>query len=118
MPNKSQFKTHEDYLKWYRDYRKKHRKKFREYNRIYNNNWRKENGYHSEIKWKQNNPEKVKAQRLLNYAVRVGLVEKKPCSICNNIKSQAHHEDYLKPLDVIWFCALCHKHHHLKSGDK
>lgn len=33
---------------------------------------------------------------------------KSPCSICGDLKSKAHHDDYAKPLDVIW---LCRKHH-------
>lgn len=41
-------------------------------------------------------------------AVRSGRLIKMPCEICGNINSLAHHNDYSKPLEVIW---LCHQHH-------
>ena len=41
MPNKIQFKTHEDYLKWYRLYRKS--KKWLDYHRKHIKNWRIKN---------------------------------------------------------------------------
>lgn len=48
-------------------------------------------------------------------AVRSGKVEKKPCEICGNAKSQGHHEDYRKPLCVRW---LCFRHHREAHGQK
>lgn len=52
---------------------------------------------------------KLAAVRIkLNYAVKIGKVTKSPCVICGDEKSQGHHEDYSKPLEVIW---LCRKHH-------
>lgn len=37
-----------------------------------------------------------------------GRLVRKPCEACGSEKSQAHHDDYSKPLDVRWFCF---KHH-------
>jgi len=35
------------------------------------------------------------------------------CEKClKNKKLDAHHENYLKPLEVIWLCRLCHIHLH------
>jgi hypothetical protein len=31
-----------------------------------------------------------------------------PCVVCGNPKTDGHHEDYSKVLDVVW---LCRKHH-------
>ena len=41
-------------------------------------------------------------------AIRDGKLKKRPCEICGAIDTQAHHDDYSKPLDVRW---LCRKHH-------
>lgn len=35
MPDLKQFKNHKDYLRWYKDYRKKNLEKIRKYNREY-----------------------------------------------------------------------------------
>jgi hypothetical protein len=45
---------------------------------------------------------------------------KEPCVACDSEKSEMHHEDYSKPLEVWW---LCRKHHmrrevYLKRGRK
>lgn len=42
------------------------------------------------------------------YAIRSGQLVKQPCQVCGDPKSQAHHDDYSKPLEVQW---LCSKHH-------
>lgn len=57
--------------------------------------------------WEGRNPEKAKAHRAIEYAVTSGKLQRAPCVICG-AKAQAHHEDYSKPLRVIW---LCHSHH-------
>jgi len=49
-----------------------------------------------------------------DHAIRDGKIEKFPCSVCGNIASEGHHEDYTKPLEVIW---LCRKHHTLKHAE-
>ena len=49
------------------------------------------------------------AKDAVNNAVRSGKLIKMPCVKCGSIKSQGHHPDYNKPLEVIW---LCHEHHH------
>lgn len=63
---------------------------------------------------------KIEAQKLARAAIRKGEIERLPCVICGaTYKLHAHHEDYDKPLDVVW---LCVKHHHerhkeLSMGD-
>lgn len=56
---------------------------------------------------------KNNARVLMAYHLSVGhIVKPKKCSICNITKKlDGHHEDYSKPLEVIWMCRLCHKRH-------
>jgi ribosomal protein S27AE len=54
------------------------------------------------------NPEKAYAHNVVNEAKRYGKLKKMPCEICGSKNVVAHHDDYAKPLDVIW---LCHRHH-------
>jgi hypothetical protein len=61
------------------------------------------------IKYREQYPEKYRAHNLLGNALRNQRICKEPCEICGDLKSEAHHPDYSKPLEVIW---LCRKHHH------
>lgn len=56
------------------------------------------------------------AKARVRYAVLTGkLIRPNECSECGYICTpQAHHEDYSKPLDVIWLCASCHKRLHVE----
>ena len=58
---------------------------------------------------------KYKAHTAVNNAIRDGRLIKKSCEICG-CKAVAHHEDYLKPLDVRWLCQRHHKDWHAKNG--
>lgn len=49
------------------------------------------------------------AHRKVHNAVKRKFIEKKPCEHCGiTVGVEGHHDDYGKPLDVIW---LCKKHH-------
>ena|SRR3990167_797794 len=112
MPNKNQFKTKEEYLEWYRNYRKKNRIKFRSYNREYNRKWRKTNGYQNENIWSKENPEKKRAHRKIYRALKAGKIKRTSCEVCGSRKSQGHHPNYNEPLKVIWLCPVHHKEIH------
>ncbi|KKN24249.1 hypothetical protein LCGC14_0896940 [marine sediment metagenome] len=114
MSFRDKFKTNEEYNKYFRNYREKNREKIRIYNREYNKQWREKNGYHNEHKWTDKNPEKIKAQRLAQYALRNGYIERKSCKECGNKKSEMHHSDYTKPLNVIFLCRIHHTEEHRK----
>ena len=73
-------------------------KKCVEYNRKYNKDY----------------PERYAAKILLNNAIRSGRIKRpERCSVCNKkTRICGHHEDYYKPLDVVWVCQVCHKRIH------
>jgi hypothetical protein len=53
-------------------------------------------------------PQKYVARTAVGNALRDGRLTRQPCEVCGNEKSEAHHDDYSKPLDVKW---LCKRHH-------
>lgn len=59
----------------------------------------------------ERDPVKRAARVALGNALKRGDVMKPPeCQICAvaNDRLHGHHEDYTRPLDVIWVCAACH----------
>jgi len=68
-------------------------------------------------KWRNNNPEKYKAHRIVQEAIRLGVLVKQPC-ICGEKDSLGHHPDYSKPLEVVWLCDPCHKIIHQYEREK
>ena len=60
-------------------------------------------------KHRTENPEKYKARQAVGNAIRDGRLLRLPCKECGNPKSEAHHGDYSKPLDVEWLCFKCHR---------
>lgn len=69
----------------------------------------KEVGRKAKKKWAMNNPANRHAQVVVGNAVRDGRLKKLPCKVCGSTnRIHGHHDDYSKPLDVIW---LCPKHH-------
>ena len=62
--------------------------------------------------WKKEDLRRVRAHSAVQRAVRKGTLTRSPCEICGDVKSVAHHEDYDKPLQVVWLCNPCHKQRH------
>lgn len=56
------------------------------------------------------NAHKIEARKLANMALRRGdIVKPSGCSRCGRVEGiEMHHEDYAKPLNVIWLCPPCH----------
>ncbi len=64
--------------------------------------------------WKLKNPIAYKAHRAVRTALANGFIVKTVCIVCGN-KSEAHHADYSRPLDVVWLCRKHHKESHKSS---
>ena len=55
----------------------------------------------------------------INRLIASGKIKRQPCSKCGVAKADAHHEDYSKPMEIVWLCRKCHKARHAeinKSG--
>lgn len=63
-------------------------------------------------KYQQNmrarHPERYAARTAVRNAIRSGRLSRLPCEVCGEARTQGHHDDYSRPLDVRW---LCFKHH-------
>lgn len=78
---------------------------------------RKEYCLNQQRKNRKANPEKYKARTAVSNALRDGKIKRKPCIYCGSEKSQAHHDDYSRPLDVKWVCFKCHRKHEHNQFD-
>ena len=113
----------EKFKAYQREYKRKRRldSNFREKEHAYYRDWYKRNGRNraddyaeSILEWQQEHPDRVRASRELQYAVQTGKVIKPLlCESCGREKKlSGHHEDYSKPLKVVWLCSSCHKSRH------
>jgi hypothetical protein len=57
-------------------------------------------------------PKKYKARTAFRNAIRDGKIQRQPCQKCGSLKAQGHHEDYSKPLEVVWLCTTHHAERH------
>ena len=57
---------------------------------------------------KATNARRRKARDYIRNRVRTGKLTREPCVFCGKRDGLAHHEDYSKPLDIVW---VCHTHH-------
>lgn len=67
-------------------------------------------------KYKKNNPNKYWAHWKTTYAIKSKKLFKQPCEECGEVRVHAHHDDYLKPLNVRWLCTGHHQQWHAKHG--
>lgn len=62
--------------------------------------------------WRREDTRRSKAHKAVHSAIKKGLLFRKNCERCDSVKSLAHHDDYDKPLAVMWLCQPCHKERH------
>lgn len=99
--------------KYQREYRKTHPQNLKKYYGRYKDKKREWNRKNRAINkpWKY---QKQKARNAVYRALKSGKLIKKPCIKCGQVENvHGHHQDYLKPLEVIWLCFACHKKIHI-----
>ena len=62
-------------------------------------------------------PWKHKAYDLVRRALASGKLTKMPCLVCGSTVVEGHHEDYMKPLEVVWLCKIHHEDVHREKGE-
>jgi len=81
--------------------------KYREYSRMKS---RSEEGRRRAAEDRKKHPDRYHARYLANVARRKGILIPQPCEICGSIDHlEMHHDDYSKPLEVMWLCRPCHR---------
>lgn len=74
----------------------------------------KEKHIQNATKHRKKHPEKHEARQQIYWAVKLGFMKKsETCEECKMmINTNAHHDDYNKPLVVRWLCKQCHSDWH------
>lgn len=55
---------------------------------------------------------RTRAHKFIALMVKNGLIHVESCEVCNEEKTDAHHDDYSKPEEIRWLCRKCHAKHH------
>ncbi len=61
-----------------------------------------------QARWRQRNPIAAWCHSATASAIRRGIIERQPCEVCGDPKTDAHHPEWKTPLFCQW---LCRKHH-------
>lgn len=96
-----------------REWRERNRPRVRELNHRWYEKNREELRARAD-RWKAENPDAKRAHSKVQKAMQSGkLVRPEACQSCGEpCRPDAHHEDYMKPLVVVWLCAPCHHRLH------
>ena len=98
--------------------KKKRTEEARAKSRVYSKRSREKTGNAIKhiTRWKKDNPKKATVHAFVLWAVRAGVMQRPiTCQEClKQCKTQAHHDDYDKPMEVIWLCSVCHGEKHRK----
>lgn len=110
----------EKYREYRNEWRKNNAEKAREYSSKYHHSEKGQDRYkryYSENKddffrrakaSRDKYKHESRARNIVSRAIHDGKLLRQPCCICGDSKTDAHHDDYNKPLDVRWMCRRCH----------
>lgn len=119
----------EEYKEWRKGHQERNREKISAY--VLDEYHRNKNRLEKQKIWKSKNKERIRkytatarkrfpfrtaARSYVCAAIKEGIIVRpEKCSRCNKeCKPEAHHEDYMRPLDVVWLCRQCHGFEHRK----
>jgi hypothetical protein len=60
--------------------------------------------WHAQNRWNNTHREARIAHRAVAAALKAGTLRRGKCETCGSLRTEAHHDDYSKPLDVRWLC--------------
>ena len=89
-----------------------------EYYRNYDKARGNRQGYEYTKEYRERFPNKYKCHSLVNSAIKSKKLFAEPCEVCGSEDNvHAHHDDYLKPLNIRWLCCAHHSQWHKKNGE-
>lgn len=90
----------------------------REANRARQSKYKKERAIWTR-RYRENNPMKALAHRLVRQAIISGTIKVRPCEVCGHgVGVHAHHDDYAAPLVVVWLCPRHHADRHKQINER
>ena len=95
----------------------------REWHREYEQDWRSRPGVRERLaqqarRRRRTDPDyrlKSRARRAVRTEIEAGRMVRGPCEVCGDDNTQAHHDDYDKPLEIRWLCPVDHAAIHAKA---
>lgn len=63
-------------------------------------------------RYNEKHPDRYKAKSIFGHQLRIGAIQPQPCQVCGEGRTEGHHPDYSRPLDVVWLCVPHHKEVH------
>ena len=69
-----------------------------------------------QAKWRARNPLAAWAHAAFQSALKRGLISRQPCELCGDERTDAHHDNYDRPLTVRFLCRRHHKLAHKEAS--
>lgn len=66
------------------------------------------------MRFRDKHPDRAACEGAFAAAKRNGDIQPQPCETCGAEPTEGHHEDYAKPLEIVWLCRPCHLEEHAR----